>query len=227
MKKITIEKLIGIAMLLFAIGFNLYLYRLEPTAKTDPNDNTFQFALVDRTNTMWDFAYKQCKSNYFTFFLCHFSYLADHWVNNWAEGYNLPYYYSHIPQIAIVGSYRALHSIFSLWTFNFSLFQYYHIVIYLLLCIIPLPVFLALRVLGLSWLTAGVGALLATHLSTDGLYGLDPSSFLWRGYGLSSQLFAMIWLPLALSYAFRYFTKIPITKHQISSKNQYKRSKLT
>ncbi len=222
-------------MLLFAIGFNLYLYRLEPTAKTDPNDNTFQFALVDRTNTMWDFATKKCTSSFtgiITYPLCHFSYLADHWVNNWAEGYNLPYYYSHIPQIVIVGSYRFMQQVtcntFHV-TCHMSLFQYYHLVIYLLLCFIPLPIFGALRVMGLPWITAGIGALLATHLSTDGLYGLDPSSFLWRGYGLSSQLFAMIWLPLALAYAFRYFvqnSKTQATNHKQNSINNNQKSNI-
>jgi hypothetical protein len=199
MKKWNIEQIIGVFMLLFAIGFNLWLYRLEPSATIDPNDNTFQFALVDRTNTIWDYATKKCTINP----VCHFAYMADHWVPNWAEGYNLPYYYSHIPQIAIVGSWRFFH----VFTNQLSLFQYYHIVIYLLLCFVPLPVFFALRVMGLPWLTAGIGALFATHLSTDGLYGLDPSSFLWRGYGLSSQLFAFVWLPLAIAYSFRYFTQ--------------------
>lgn len=192
-------------MLSFAVGFNLWLYKAEPTAVIDPNDNTFQYALVDRTNSIWDFAYKKCSSSLsgiLTFPVCHFSYLSDHWVHNWAVGYNLPYYYSHIPQIVIVGTWRFISSFVP----HLSLFTYYHIVIYLLLCLIPVPVFLALRVMGLPFLTAGVGALLATHLSTDGLYGLDPSSFLWRGYGLSSQLFAMIWLPLALAYSFRFFT---------------------
>ncbi len=205
-------------MLIFSIGFNLFLYRLEPTATIDPNDNTFQFALVDRTNTIWDFAVKKCSSSIsgiLTYPICHFSYLADHWVNNWAEGYNLPYYYSHIPQIAIVGSYRLIHWITSMFNVQFSIFQYYHVVIYLLLCFTPLPVFLAIRVIGLSWLTAGIGALLATHLSTDGLYGLDPSSYLWRGYGLSSQLFAMIWLPLALAYSYKFFVnREPLTANR-------------
>jgi hypothetical protein len=202
MKKSTLEKIIGIGMLLFAIGFNLWLYRLEPTATIDPNDNSFQFALVDRTNTIWDFAIKKCSSSAIgiaTFPLCHFTYLADHWVNNWAEGYNLPYYYSHIPQIMIVASYRMSH-------LPITLFQYYHIIIYLLLCFIPASIYYALYTCGLSPLTAGIGALLATNFSTDGLYGLDPSSFLWRGYGLSSQLFAMVWLPLALAFSYRYFS---------------------
>ena len=204
MKKINIEKIIGILMLLFAIGFNLWLYRLEPTATVDPNDNAFQFALVDRTNTMWGFATRQCTSTILklvTFPVCHFLYLADHWVPNWADGFNLPFYYSHIPQIVIVGSWRFI----KLFTSNLTLFHYYHIVIYLLLCFFPLSVYLALDVMGLSPLTAGIGALFAMNLSTDGLYGLDPSSFLWRGYGLSSQLFAMIWFPLAIAYAHRYF----------------------
>ena len=190
-----IEKYIGIAMLLFAIGFNLWIYRLEPTAKLDPNDNTFQFALVDRTNQIWDFAVKKCSSNYLTFGFCHLSLLVDHWVPNWAQGYNLPYYYSHIPQIIIVALWRLFHI--------GTLFQFYHVIIYLLLSLFPLFLFLALRIIGVSWISAGFGALIASQLSTDGLYGLDPASFIWRGYGLSSQLFAMVFLPIAIAYAVR------------------------
>ena len=189
-------------MLVFAIGFNLWLYRLEPTATLDPNDNTFQYALVLRTNEVWDFADKICPHN-LAFSICHLSFLTDHWVPNWAQGYNLPFYYSHVPQIMIVASYRLI----SLLPFTISLFTYYHLVIYLLLCFFPLSVFLALRVINPpagGWLAAGFGALIATHISTDGLYGLDPPSFLWRGYGLSSQLFGMIWLPMAIAYSWRF-----------------------
>ncbi len=192
-------------MLLFAIGFNLWLYQLEPTATVDPNDNAFQYALVDRTNLIWDFASKKCSINV----LCFTSYLVDHWVPNWAEGYNLPFYYGHVPQILIVGSWRIAKSLMGFMgqMGQMSLFQYYHFIIYLLLSLFPLSVFLALRVIRLPWFAAGIGALLASHISTDGLYGLDPPSFLWRGYGLSSQLFAMVFLPLALSYAWRYFNQ--------------------
>lgn len=186
------EKILAILMLLFAVGFNLWLYRLEPTAKVDPNDNLFQFALVYRTNQIWDFAQQKCSYNP----ICFFSYLADHWVPNWNEGYNLPFYYSHIPQIVIVGSWRLVSS-------AISLFAYYHLIIYLLLAAFPVSMFLAMRVSGFSWLIAGFSALLASHISTDGLYGLDPPSFLWRGYGLSSQLFAMVFLPLAIAYIYR------------------------
>ncbi len=216
----NLEKVVGCLMLVGAIVFNLWLYRLEPTALVDPNDNHFQYALVDRTNQIWDFADKTCSKNLF-FPFCHVSYLIDHWVPNWAQGYNLPYYYSHIPQIVIVASWRAISPILPI-----SLFTYYHVVIYLLLSLFPISVFVALRVLGLSWLTAGIGALLATHIYTDGLYGLDPPTFLRRGYGLTSQLFGMIWLPLAIAYSSRYLTEstkseILISK-QIRSINEIK-----
>ncbi len=197
-----IEKYFGIALLLFAVGFNLWTYRSEPTATVDPNDNTFQFALVERTNQIWDYADKHCTGIIPSNLFCKLSLLTDHWVPNWAEGYNLPYYYSHIPQITIVASYRLFHTIFPN---NISLFGYYHLIIYLLLCLFPLSLFLALRIIGISWLSSGIGALVASHLSTDGLYGLDPASFLWRGFGLSSQLFAMIWFPLAVAAAWKYF----------------------
>ena len=185
-------------LLLIAVGFNLWTYRSEPSSQVDPNDNTFQFALVDRTNQIWSFAQQKCTGISKPF--CVISYLSDHWVPNWAEGYNLPYYYSHVPQILIVASWRLISPLIP----QYTLFTHYHWVIYLLLSLFPISLYIALRVVGIPWISAGIGALFASQISTDGLYGLDPASFLWRGYGLSSQLFAAISLPLALAYAWRY-----------------------
>lgn len=187
---------IAITLLVFSVGFNLWLYRNEPTAVIDPNDNAFQYGLIDRTNQIWDYASRVCPKA-ITYPFCHLSLLTDHWVPNWAEGYNLPYYYSHIPQILIVGSYRLFH-------LPIPLFQYYHVIIYVLLCLFPLSLFLAFRIMSFPWLTAGLAALLASLISTDGLYGIDQASFLWRGWGLSSQLFALFWFPLVVASAVRY-----------------------
>ena len=44
-----IEKIIGIILLLIGVGFNLWTYRLEPTALGDPNDNTFTLWLIEQT----------------------------------------------------------------------------------------------------------------------------------------------------------------------------------
>ncbi len=191
-----IDTIIAISLLLLSISFTLWFYRAEPTTTIDPNDNSFQYALVDRTNQMWDYASRTCQKNLFNVF-CSLSILTNHWVPNWAEGYNLPYYYSHIPQIFIVGSYRLIAP-------PVSLFQYYHFIIYLLLCFFPLSLFLAFRILKFPWITAGIAALLASQISTDGLYGIDQSSFLWRGWGLSSQLFALLWLPLTIASIIQY-----------------------
>lgn len=202
-----IEKILSIGLVIYAVWFNFNLYKLEPTAKVDPNDNNFQYGLVDRTNQMWDFASIECKKQIvFIRPLCHFSLLADHWVPNWAQGYNLPFYYSHIPQIVIVATYRFIRYFVGIFGFSFmGLFAYYHWFIYVLLCLFPVAVYMSLRVIKLPWIVAGVGALFATHISTDGLYGLDPPSFLWRGWGLSSQLFAMLPLPLSLAYSWKFF----------------------
>ena len=246
MKKL--ECIMSILMVTFAIGFNLWLYRAEPTARIDPNDNSFQYGLIERTNEIWDWAETRCQQSTIQFssfqfpfsIFCTLSYLTDHWVPNWAQGYNLPYYYSHIPQIAIVGTWRSIRSIPKISIFksqfsknvsnienlilkieNLSLFTYYHLIIYLLLCFFPLSVFLSLRILKLPWLTAGIGALLSSHISTDGLYGMDPPSFIWRGWGLSSQLFAMIFMPLAIAYSIRYFSEIENSKHEARNPKQY------
>jgi hypothetical protein len=201
-----IEFIIGFLMLGYAVWFNLDLYKLEPTATTDPNDNNFQYGLVDRANQIWDYATNECqKQIFFVKPLCHLSIMIDHWVPNWAQGYNLPFYYSHVPQIVIVGSYKLFNTLGLVS--NFSLFKYYHLLIYLLLCLFPISMFLGIRVIRLPWVIAGVGALVATQISTDGLYGLDPPSFLWRGWGLSSQLYAMMFLPLAIAYSWRFLTE--------------------
>ena len=194
-----LQKWIAILILLLSTGFSLWLYRNEPTSQIDPNDNAFQYALIDRTNTIWDYATTTCQDNT----LCHVSYLIDHWVPNWAEGYNLPNYYSHVPQILIVGSYRLFTTLHVIPT-TVSLFQYYHSIIYLLLASLPLVMFFTFRLLHCSWMTAGFASFFALLISTDGLYGIDQTSFLWRGWGLSSQLFALIWFPLAIAAAIQY-----------------------
>lgn len=195
-----LERVAGLVLLIIAVGFGIFLYRSEPTALIDPNDNTFQYALVERTNAVLSYADISCRGVFKPF--CVLTRLTDHWVPNWAQGYNLPYYYSHMPQIVIVLSWKLIGPLL-----HVSLFSYYHMVIYLLLCTFPISIYLALTMLGMSPLIAGFGALLAPLVSTDGLYGIDPSSFLWRGYGLSSQLFSVIWLPLTLSYGYRLLVK--------------------
>lgn len=190
-------KYLAYIILAVSIIFNLWLNFPETKILGDPNDNVFQYTLVDHTNLIWE--------NYnCPFSLNCFPNLIDHLVPNWAEGYPLPFYYSHLPQIAIVASYQMIiKPISQLFSFSFSLYEYYNWTKYLLLCFFPLTVFLALRLVGFSSLSSALAAFFAANYSTDGLYGIDPPSFLWRGYGLTSQLYAMFFMPLGLAFTYR------------------------
>jgi len=211
-------KYIAYLILTLTIGLNLYLYYPETKILADPNDNAFQYSLVNRTNWVW--------INYgCPFSLSCLPNLVDHNVPNWAEGYPLPFYYSHVPQIAIVASYNLfIKPLSALYPLPFTLYQYYNLTKYLLLAFFPISVFIALRVVGFSPIIAALGAFFSAHFSTDGLYGIDPPSFLWRGYGLTSQLYAIFFLPLGIAFTFRALNEISKIKNQkskIQSKNQY------
>ncbi|OGG04480.1 hypothetical protein A2W14_06275 [Candidatus Gottesmanbacteria bacterium RBG_16_37_8] len=207
----TLKKYLALIILAFAIIFNLILYRAEVTIKGDPNDNIFQYSLVHRTNWVWENygcpLSLQCLPN-----------LVDHNVTYWAEGYALPFYYSHLPQITIVASYKLLVSPVASFARHslgdggsFTLYQYYNWTKYLLLSLIPLPFFLAFIIVGFPIIPSAIAAFFASHLSTDGLYGIDPPSSLWRGWGLTSQLYAVIFMPLALAFTFKAAKKITAT----------------
>src|SRR3989304_6251758 len=117
-------KYISYLIVSFAIILNLYLYFPETKILADPNDNIFQFSLVNRTNWVWQ--------NYgCPLSLSCLPNLVDHLVPNWAEGYPLPFYYSHIPQIAIVSSYNLLinpiiNPLIANYQLPITLYEYYN-----------------------------------------------------------------------------------------------------
>jgi len=209
------------AILIFSILLNLYLFYPETTILSDPNDNIFAFGMINRMEKTWE---ENCRSHFpiSLFQLPHcLSALLDHWNSEWAEGYPLPFYYSHLPQLLIVSSYKLFSPILSFLPSNPSnppnpfspgLYSYFNLIKYLVLSFFPLSIFLAFRLFGFSKWQAAIAALLSTHLSTDGLYGMDITSFLWRGYGLSSQLFSFALLPLALAFVYRTLKRENTTK---------------
>jgi len=183
-----IERMIGwlpYFLLVAAIIFNLWSLYPETTIRSDPNDNIFQFGLVDRMEQVWEQVFKGQTS---------FLSLTDHWVPNWAEGYPLPFYYSHLPHLALVATYRLVQ-------FWLSLFGYFHLWQYLILVATPLSFYFGTRKFGFNRTTSALVALFTSQISTDGLYGIDPSSYLWRGYGLSLQALSVFFLPLVLGSA--------------------------
>src|SRR3989337_29775 len=122
------KKIASLTILIGTIVFNLWLNFPETKILADPNDNIFQYGLIQRTNWVWE--------NYG----CPLSFsclpnLTDHLVTAWAEGYPLPFHYSHIPQIVTVSSYHLIISpITSIFlprrqagNLQFSIFNYYNL----------------------------------------------------------------------------------------------------
>ena len=185
-KLITIKKYLPHILLLVIILFNFFLYRGEFKVLSDPNDNTFHSALIDEAKQIWGQVFRGKLSP---------AYLLDSWNERWAEGFSLSYYYSHLPEAAI-----------SLLSFiiPFPTFKLFVIIRTILLILLPISFFLGARILGFSPGFGLIFAFFSQAIFTDGLYGLDSPSFLWRGWGLFSQLLAVSVLPIAFAYGISF-----------------------
>jgi|GEM_PF-2742917 len=184
--KLSLKESVIYFLLLLLVLFNVYLYRAEFKAQIDPNDNIFHAALVADAHSIWENVFKEKLSPF---------YLIDSWNNSWAEGFSLSTFYAHLPQAVI-----------SLFSFILPLSAYKIFVILRTLTLILLPVsfFLAGTVLRLPSAACLIFAFFSQAIFTDGLYGIDASSFIWRGWGLSAQLFALFFAPLAFAYTVDY-----------------------
>ncbi len=108
----------------------------------------------------------------------------DFWLPQVELGFPLLVYYQPLPAIAVVLLHRALLG-------TVDLITVFNLVRYLLLIGLPLTVFWSLRHMGVSAAGAAVAAAAAPLLSGDFRYGFDYDSYLWRGFGLFTQLWAM------------------------------------
>ena len=180
------KMIIAFGAVLSIVLFNIYIYRNEFIVQSDPNDNIFQYALIDEAKTNW--------KNIFSGKLP-ITYLFDSWNNRWTEGFPISFYYPHLPQAVI--------SFISFFVPT-NTFQLFIIIRTLLFVLLPLSFFLAMLILDFPVLFGIIVAFFSQAIFTDGLYGIDSSSFLWRGWGLSAELFALFFLPLAFAYALNY-----------------------
>ena len=74
---------------------------------------------------------------------------------------------------------------------------------YLLLALWPLAIYGAARVFGLGRWTAGAAALVAPLLQSTAGIGYEDMAYIWRGYGVWTQLWASWTLPFAWAFTFR------------------------
>lgn len=120
---------------------------------------------------------------------------TDFWLAQIGLGYPLFHHYQHLaylpPALLYLASGRVL-----------PLPALYAWTVYLLLSFFPLSIFWSMRRFGLDPLPAALAGLAASLLATDGLFGFEYGSYVWRGSGLYTQLWGMVLLPPALAQGY-------------------------
>ena len=150
------------------------------TGRFDLNDSVLHYTLVDRMAEAMERGENP----------------LDFWVPEFTFGYPVARTYQILGHILIALLYLALGKTVSLLTlFAWSKF--------LLVALWPLTVYAFARLLLLRPAAAVAAAVLSPLVATNGLYGLEYGSYLWRGSGLFSQAVAMHLLLLALGFGFR------------------------
>jgi len=108
----------------------------------------------------------------------------DHWAPELELGFPQFFYYQHLPHLAVVLLHRLLLK-------RADLLTLFNLIRYLLLVGFPLTVYWSVRRLGFSVVASAVAAAGASLLSSNYRYGFEYDSYLWRGLGTYTQLWAM------------------------------------
>ena len=110
--------------------------------------------------------------------------VLDHWVPQLELGFPWFIYYQPLPALLVVLLHRALFGLVDLLTV-------FNAVRYVLLVGLPITVFWSLRRMGVAAAGAAMAAAASPLLSGDFRYGFDYDSYIWRGFGMFTQLAAM------------------------------------
>jgi hypothetical protein len=120
----------------------------------------------------------------------------DFWVPEMDEGFPQFLYYQNLPHLSVVALHRFLLG-------TIDIFTVFNVVRYLGLILLPLTVFWSMRRMDFDTVAAAVGASASTLLATNFLYGFDFGSYVWRGLGLYTQIWAMHLSFIALASLWR------------------------
>jgi 6-pyruvoyl-tetrahydropterin synthase-like protein len=126
--------------------------------------------------------------------------VLDHWVPQLELGFPWFVYYQPLPALVVVLLHRILFGALDLLTV-------FNLVRYALLVAFPLTVFWSLRYMRVPVAGAVVAAAVAPLLSGDFRYGFDYDSYVWRGFGMFTQLCAMHLSFVTLALFYRFFTE--------------------
>lgn len=178
-KPLPADVLVSRLILCFAVAFNLYFLRSEILVDVPKlNDGVLHLLTLGYVNGSL-----QPSSGF-----------ADPWMPPVGMGYPFLHYYQQLPYLPPA----LIHKLIP----GSSLTAIFNWISYLLLSFFPLSVYWSMRRLGFSRVTSSIGGLLAPLIATDGLYGFDYNSYVWRGWGLYTQLWGMILLPMTIAQGY-------------------------
>ena len=110
--------------------------------------------------------------------------VLDLWVPEFELGVPQFLDYQHLPHVAVALLGRLTFGAVDLRTL-------FDLVRYLLLLAFPLTVFWSMRTMGFSSVASAIAAAASSLLSANHRYGFEYDSYVWRGFGVFTQLFAM------------------------------------
>jgi len=159
-----------------AIAFNLWELRAEITRVLYLNDSAMHFSMM-----RW--AEQRIRAGHLP---------IDGWYPYLGLGDSWFHHYQSLPHI--LGAYLAV---------LFGTDQVFSWTLYLLLASTPLSIYWAARLFGWDRWIAGAAALVSPLLVSTPGYGYEHGSYVWLGYGMWSQLWAMWLLPIAIALSWR------------------------
>ena len=176
--------------LLLALLFSAVTLLPELRAVANLNDDAFHFLLVQGADGALSGGANP----------------VDFWSPVLELGFPQFLYYQHLPHLSIVLMQRLLLG-------HVSLITVFNLVRYLLLVGFPLTVFWSLRKLNFSHAGAITAATLAPFFAGNFGYGFEYDSYVWRGFGMYTQIWAMhlsfICLALLCDYLERGKNRVP------------------
>ena len=121
---------------------------------------------------------------------------VDHWAPDLEFGFPQFAYYQHLPHLFVVALHRLLLR-------QVELLTLFNLTRYVLMVAFPVTVYWSLRQLEFSRPAAAAAATFAPLFSAGHRFGIEYDSYVWRGFGMYTQLWGMHLSFLALAFAYR------------------------
>jgi len=193
----------------FCYDSRLFMLKDDRTARPPPLALVFMLALPILVNAIGLFAEFDCPAPSLNDDVFHYLFIeranqaisaganpVDHWLPELELGFPQFFYYQHLPHLAVVAAYRFMLR-------RISLLTIFNLVRYLLMVLFPLTVYWSMRTAGFSRIAAAGGGAFAPLLSSRFNSGFDLHCYLWSGFGLYTQLWAMNLLFVATACLYR------------------------